>query len=220
MGAKLDLKGQRFGRLTVIKFHHSDEKDRYWECKCDCGNIILCTTRRLRSNNTKSCGCLQKETASKNSKESAKYGGESSSQYQRLFRIYRAMIHRCYNKNDSCYNYYGGRGVSVCDEWKNDYFTFKKWALDNGYNDKLTIDRLDHNGNYEPNNCKWATWTEQQNNKSNNKYLTYKGETKTLAQWCRELNLNYARTKARLNTCDISVEDAFELPKYKKTVEV
>lgn len=216
----LDLVGQNFGRLTVIRFHHSDEKNRYWECKCSCGNTILCTTGRLRSGNTRSCGCLRKETSIKNGIKNVKYDGEAKGKYKRLLRIYYAMLHRCYNKNDSCYHHYGGRGISVCDEWKNDYFTFKKWALDNGYNDNLTIDRLDHNGNYEPNNCKWATWTEQQNNKSNNKYLTYKGETKTLAQWCRELNLNYARTKARLNTCNMSVEDAFELPKYKKTVEV
>lgn len=123
------------------------------------------------------------------------------------------MCYRCYNKIDESYINYGGRGIKVCDEWLNDYFSFRNWAIDNGYSDNLSIDRIDVNGNYEPSNCRWATDKEQGNNKRNNKMIEYKGEVKTLSEWCDELGLEYFRTKARLNTCNMTPEQAFELPK-------
>ena len=99
------------------------------------------------------------------------------------------MKQRCYNKNDMHYNEYGSRGIVVCDEWKHDFMNFYNWAIENGYKENLTIDRIDVNGNYEPSNCKWSTTKQQNCNKRNNIYLTYKGKTQTIAQWCNELKL-------------------------------
>lgn len=135
--------------------------------------------------------------------------------YKRLYTIYSGMKNRCYTKSHKKYNLYGGRGICICDEWLNSFKEFKDWTLANGYSDELTIDRIDYNGNYEPSNCRWVTMKEQPNNTSKNKYLTYKGRTQTLSQWCDELNLDYFRTKARLNTCHMTVEQAFELPKQQ-----
>lgn len=108
----------------------------------------------------------------------------------RLYRIFDHMKQRCYNKNNNRYKHYGGRGIVVCDEWNSDFDVFYNWAYENGYDDTLTIDRIDVNGNYEPSNCRWITNLEQQNNKRNNVLLTYNGKTQTMAQWARELNIN------------------------------
>ena len=132
-----------------------------------------------------------------------------------MLRIWRAMLHRCYKETDEHYDYYGGRGIKVCDDW-HDFETFQKWALANGYADNLTVDRLDGNKDYCPENCSWATMTVQNNHKSDTKWLTYKGKTQSLSDWCRELGLDYFRIKARLNSLGWSVEDAFEYGKYKK----
>lgn len=142
--------------------------------------------------------------------------------HSRLNRIFRNMKNRCYNPKDSHYKFYGAKGIIVCNEWNNreivteennstkGYLAFKEWALENGYKDNLTIDRIDVNKNYSPANCRWITIKEQNNNKTNNHYITYKGETKTLRQWCDTLNLNYWRVKSRLNMLHWSTEKAFE----------
>lgn len=209
-----DLTGQKFGRLTVIKFIGSSKKGRLWECECDCAehNHIIVPTGRLTSGNTKSCGCLHKEQLIARNIFNKKWDIKN----QRIYNIWRAIIHRCYSTNDKQYRYYGGKNIKVCTEWLNNYELFQLWALENGYADDLTIDRIDSNKDYCPENCRWATLKEQANNKSNNKFIEYMGEIKTLAQWCEILGLNYHRTKARLNTCHWSVEDAFNLFKYKK----
>lgn len=123
------------------------------------------------------------------------------------------MLNRCEHTNNKNYNLYGGRRIKVCAEWHK-WETFRDWALDNGYKYGLTIDRIDRNGNYEPSNCRWVTMDVQANNKSNNKYITYQGRTQSLAVWCRELELDYFRTKARFNSCGMTPEQVFELPRY------
>lgn len=123
------------------------------------------------------------------------------------------MLNRCEHTNNKNYNLYGGRRIKVCAEWHK-WETFRDWALDNGYKYGLTIDRIDRNGNYEPSNCRWVTMDVQVNNKSNNKYITYQGRTQSLADWCRELELDYFRTKARFNSCGMTPEQVFELPRY------
>ena len=107
----------------------------------------------------------------------------------RLYRTYASMKRRCYNKNVKDYKNYGGRGVRVCDEWTQDFMNFYNWAINNGYNDNLTIDRINVNGNYEPNNCRWITMKQQENNRRNNVNLTYNGITKTITQWGQSLNI-------------------------------
>ena len=207
----IDLTGQKFGRLTVVRFDHKENGRKYYLCQCDCGNFKIVSNHSLKSGNTKSCGCLHKEILTQRNKDNRIHHPEN----ERLLRIWRAMLHRCYKETDEHYDYYGGRGIKVCDDW-HDFETFQKWALANGYADNLTIDRLDGNKDYCPENCSWATMTVQNNHKSDTKWLTYKGKTQSLSDWCRELGLDYVRTKARLNSLGWSVEDAFEYGKYKK----
>ena len=159
------LEGQKFGRLTVIKRSGSDTKGKnaMWECKCDCGNTTLVTTSHLTSKHTQSCGCLKKETV--NDGQFKKTHGQSNT---RLYRIRVGMINRCYNEKNKKYHIYGGRGIAVCEEWLNSFDAFYKWAMSHSYNDNLTIDRINGDGNYEPLNCRWSTYSEQ--NKNRRKY--------------------------------------------------
>ena len=210
----IDLTGQKFGRLTVIRFDHSQNGKKYYLCQCDCGNLKTVSSHSLKSGNTKSCGCLHKEILTQRNKENRIHHPTS----ERLLRIWRAMLHRCYKETDEHYDYYGGRGIKVCDDWR-DFENFQNWALANGYTDDLTIDRVDGDKDYCPENCSWTTMTVQNNHKSDTKWLTYKGKTQSLSDWCRELGLDYFRTKARLNSLGWSVEDAFEYGKYKKESE-
>lgn len=136
---------------------------------------------------------------------------EEGKKYNRIRRIWYGMISRCTSMKDKSYYRYGGRGIRVCDEWLNSFEAFESWALANGYRDDLTIDRIDNNGNYEPSNCRWADSITQANNTSKNLYITYKGRTQTLAQWVRELDLDYEVTYHRLDE-GWTIEDAFEKP--------
>lgn len=136
----------------------------------------------------------------------------------RLYYVWKNMKNRCYNKNNKRFTRYGARGVIVCEEWKNNYLAFKEWAIANGYADNLTIDRIDNNGNYEPANCQWTTEKNQANNRSTNHYVTYKGETLSLTEWCEKLNIGYEVTKRRLAR-GWNIDRAFETPvqiHYKK----
>lgn len=166
----IDLTGQRFGRLTVVKkigIKNAGQRGSksVWLCKCDCGNEKEVLRNSLISGNTKSCGCLGVETKKL---MHLKHGMAK----KRLWKIWTGIRDRCNNPNNSSYHYYGGRGISVCDEW-NDFEKFMIWSISNGYDDTLTIDRIDTNGNYEPSNCKWSTRKEQTRNRNITKKVTY-----------------------------------------------
>lgn len=199
-----DLSGKNFGRLTVIKFLRIEKHRAIWLCKCECGNLTEVTTSRLTSGNTKSCGCLQKECAIESHKTHGQY-------QSRLYRIWGSMKRRCYNKNYKRYKDYGSRGIVVCQEWLEDFMSFYNWAMDNGYRDDLTIDRIDNNKGYSPNNCRFATPKQQARNRRNNINFTINGETHCLSEWCKILGLSYNTVHARVTYLNWSIENALEL---------
>ncbi len=186
MGKIKDISGQKFGRLSAIKYAYTDKRHTaIWQCKCDCGNIVEVRGDALRNGTIRSCGCLQEDRL----KEALTKHGQSRS---KLYKVYHSMKGRCYNKNSREYHNYGARGIAVCNEWLSSYETFYDWAIENGYRENLTIDRIDVNTGYEPDNCRWVNNKTQQNNKRNNIYLTYNNKTQTLMQWANELNLTYS----------------------------
>lgn len=197
MGKFIDLTGQKFGRLTVIKrLLNNKYHCAMWECKCDCDNIVKISSNSLRSKNTKSCGCLQKERAKQT-------GFKNKRNIPNKIRntLYR-MKTRCYNCKSSKYKYYGGRGIKICSEWldkENGMMSFYNWAIQNNYKDGLTIDRIDVNGNYEPNNCRWVTMKEQANNKRNTRFITYNGECHTITDWAKNTGIPLSILRDRAN---------------------
>lgn len=161
MPGALDLTQQQFGRLTAIRRVGSKQGGALWLCRCSCGNFTEVTARSLRSGNTRSCGCIHKEQLVRRNRASAKHG---YSDKERLYNIWHAMRQRCYDPNRKDYPNYGGRGISVCFEW-GDYEAFRSWAMANGYADHLSIDRIDVNGNYCPENCRWVDAKTQARNR-------------------------------------------------------
>ena len=203
------LSGQKFGKLT-IESAYREKTYIICNCVCDCGTRKKVRYGNLSNGHTKTCGNHVKETAHRTH-------GLSKS---RLARIYNKMKNRCTNPKDDAYKFYGLKGVMVCDEWANNPEIFYRWALLNGYTDSLTLDRIDVNGNYEPNNCRWIPFHEQCLNRSSNVYLEYNGERKTKSQWAEELNLNRRTIDARLKL-GWSVEDTLTKPvKAHKPYEV
>ena len=189
--------GERYGRLMVDHLHcyGGNGKKPLWACKCDCGGIAYVSRQDLLRGHTKSCGCLRVETQKDTSNKHRTHGMKKT----RLYRIYVGMKTRCLNANDKTYKDYGGRGITIAAEWlgENGFINFKEWAVANGYSEKLTLDRIDVNGNYEPCNCRWVTMKVQERNRRDNCYITYKDETKTLSEWCEIFNIPYARTRER-----------------------
>ena len=178
-----NLENQRFGKLVAK--HRTNKKSKsgcyFWECLCDCGNTTLVNVNNLKNGHTKSCGCTKK----------------MKEKNPRLYSIWRHMKSRCYT-NSSANKYYCLKGIKVCKEWKNDFISFYEWAMKNGYQNNLTIDRINNEGNYEPNNCRWVTYKEQANNRTNNYLLTYNGETHTIAEWADIMHINYWTLRSRI----------------------
>lgn len=187
-----DLSGNRYGRLTVNKVSYKGKRGVYWECLCDCGNTKNVCSVELKTGKTKSCGCLMDETRKRTDNKFSTHGMSRT----RLYSEWKSMINRCSIKYHNKELYYD-RGITVCDEWKNGFEIFRDWALENGYNDTLTLDRIDNNKGYSPGNCRWVTIKEQQNNRRNNVLFTINGETKTMKQWSEYFNVPYGTVKAR-----------------------
>lgn len=178
--------GKRFGRLLVIEEFGVDSRGEFqWVCRCDCGNVTHPIKGSvLRTGKSQSCGCLEKEL------KSARSSTHRKSQ-TRLYNIWSCMKGRCFSKGHPAFSSYGGRGIAVCDEWKNNFQAFYDWAMSNGYSDELTIDRIDVNGDYCPENCRWISISEQQHNKRCNVVIAFNGESHTLKQWSEITGINY-----------------------------
>jgi len=199
-----NLVGKHFGRLIVLQYsHRSDNGLHYWLCQCECGSVAKVHSKCLSGGLTKSCGCLQKECRAAGRRT---HGMSSSKEY----RIWRGMIRRCVESKAVNYKRYGGRGITVCKRWR----SFEVFYADMGPipSKKHTIERKDTNGNYEPNNCYWATMKEQQRNKSTNHLITFKGETKPVVQWADDLGLTPSALYNRLNKNKWSVAKALTTP--------
>ncbi len=188
--------GKRFGYLTVVSFagiHTSPggTKRKMWKCRCDCGKEVVVAINNLKTGAQKSCGCWKRKHLIKmNTKHNGAVGGHE----ERLYQIWKGMNYRCGNSNDGHYAYYGGKGIIVCEEWR-DYSRFREWAYNNGYDDsanfgECTLDRIDNNGNYEPSNCRWVDRITQANNTSRNRYVQFEGKTLTIAEFARVMNIS------------------------------
>lgn len=198
-----DLTGQRFGKLTVIERAENKGKQTMWLCRCDCGNFCKVSGGNLKSRDRRGCGCIRGKTI--------KHGMITNC----LYNIWCKMKTRCYNKNDKYYRYYGGRGIIVCEEWKNDFVPFYNWAIANGYKEeklpngknKWTIDRIDNNGNYEPTNCRWVDIKTQCYNRRTNIVATINNESKYMYDWAEISGISiktlYARYKKGIRGKDL-----------------
>jgi len=193
MAKKLELTGQRFSRLTVISFSDVTNQATYWICKCDCGNITRVAGTHLKTGHTTSCGCFYKETR----KGKLTHGQKNSTEYN----SWNQMKGRCYNPNLKEYKHYGGRGITVCDRWIN---SFENFFADMGKKPtpKHTLDRYPNNesGNYEPSNCRWATWEQQNRNKRWNHWLEANGEKMIITDWQNKLKIDRHTILKRLKT--------------------
>lgn len=220
-GSKLqDLTGQKFGRWNVLE--KTDRKSvsvSYWKCVCECGTVREVLANQLKSGRSKSCGCYSREEKSARFTEMNKKTKVTHGYYgTRLYSIWSSMKARCETKTNGSYKNYGAKGIKVCEPWR-DFSIFKDWALSNGYEDSLTIERMDIKGNYEPSNCKWVTMKEQQNNRSNTTFVMYNNESKPISAWCDELGLDYELISGRYRN-GIKPPRLFydgDLRKYKKT---
>lgn len=193
-----DITGNVYGSLTVIKFDYIKNHRTYWICKCVCGNHRSVYLRNIKRQFT-TCYCKRMKSRYRESVAKTKE-----------YYVWLHIKSRCYNENDKGYKNYGARGIIVCDEWLK---SFSRFLLDMGIAPSKThsVDRIDNSGNYQPDNCRWATATEQQNNTRRNKLIEYNNQIKTLPNWCRDLNLSYATVRHRLFV-GWSVDDAFSYP--------
>lgn len=207
----VDISGEKYGRLTPL---YRVDNDKYghtsWMCKCDCGAMKVVSTNDMRTGKSRSCGCLEKENR-------GLFGTRSKRTHQmkgtRLYRIWQGAKNRALNQNDKHWPDYGGRGITICDEWKTSFEAFRDWALANGYKEDLTIDRIDVNGNYCPENCRWVPQAEQQRNKRNNRYYTYNGKTQLIPAWAKEFGVTDSTIRSRIRRGEKPEKVFFELSK-------
>lgn len=182
-----------------------------WNCVCDCGAHKTVTANSLRKGVSKSCGCYSTEvksvrTAERNRRAAARNGASK----EPLFHVWNAIRHRCYFETDEFYPIYGGRGISMCSEWKESYLGFKEWALNSGWRHGLSIDRIDNNGPYSPKNCRWATAKEQANNRRSNRLFSAYGETLNIKQWSERFGVPYNKLRYRLVQKGLTVPNALK----------
>ena len=191
----------KFGEWTVVERAEDRIQPKgyhmtMWHCRCSCGNERDVYANSLTTGRSTSCGCKAKETAKKTAKKNFTTHGQTNT---RLYQIWAGMHKRCENCNASNYSDYGGRGISVCDEW-NDFVPFHDWAMANGYTEELSIDRINVDLNYTPENCRWVGSVAQANNRRSSRYYEYNGETHTISEWSKILNIPYKKLWKHINS--------------------
>ena len=196
-----DLSGMKFSRWNVIcrvedKVSKGGTHYTQYRCVCDCGVTRDVIATSLTSGRSKSCGCLGRETSRLVCGNNFRIHGETKT---RLYQIYAGMKKRCLSQNAYNFTNYGGRGISICEQWLNSWEAFREWAYSNGYSDELSIDRIDVNGDYTPDNCRWVGRVAQANNRRSSRYITYNNETHTLAEWANILDIPYKRLHKWIN---------------------
>ena len=203
---RIDLTGKRFGMLVVTGLVDCKSKKRLkWRCICDCGKSCSVLGESLRSGNTKSCGCRVRQVLLD---ANTKHGKANT----KLYGVWCSMKSRCYNEKSSSYVNYGKRGITICDEWKNDFAAFYDWAVQNGYSDGLSIDRIDFDGNYEPKNCRWSDSKEQANNRRSSRLLSLNGQVHSVSEWSRITGIKTSTLYMRLNKYGWNVEKTLCTP--------
>ena len=192
MGKFIEIQpGTKYGRLTVLERAGSDNHGALWRCRCECGNISVVRGNALRSGRTVSCGCYRLERCI----EVVSTHGQSKS---KLSKVWSGMKWRCYDPNSPVYQHYGGRGITVCDEWRTSFENFQNWAMKNGYREGLSIDRIDNDGPYGPENCRWVGHEVQMNNTRRNHFIEYGGEVHTVSEWAHILGVSVGCLFSRL----------------------
>jgi hypothetical protein len=205
----IDITGNKYNRLTVIKrIGTSNNGQVRWLCQCDCGNYTEVSGGNLKNGSVKSCGCIVTE----NNKKRATHNMTNT----RLYYIWCDIKNRCTNQNLECYKNYGGRGIEVCNEWKNNFLNFYNWAMQNDYQKNLTIDRINNDGNYEPNNCRWVTMQKQSYNRRDSYMITINNKTKCLAEWCKIYKIPYLTVYMRITKRGMKPYDALTKPIKEK----
>lgn len=201
----LDITGKKYKMLIAIEFDHMQGERAYWKFQCDCGNIIVARADAVKFGKIHSCGCYQRKLL-----DEGGYTKTHGMTHSIIYDRWQGMIDRCYRKTDKAYYNYGARGICVCDEWRHVFQNFYDWAMKNGYSDELTLDRIDVNGNYCPENCRFISVKEQCRNKRTNVYLAINGETKCVTEWCEIFNFPrhtvYRRLKKNPNA---TIEELF-----------
>ena len=197
--------GKTYNCLTIQNVYRKG-KYVYALCKCSCGNQKEILLDNIVREKQKSCGCLAKYLLKQGLR--LKHGLSKHP----LHNTWDKIKARCYNSKDGAYIYYGGRGIKMCDEWKNSFKNFYDWAINNGYNKNLSIDRINNNSNYCPDNCRWTTAKEQANNRRSNHLITYKNRTQNILAWSKEKNVPYNTLLARINRYSWTIEKALETP--------
>lgn len=193
-----DLTGKKFGKLTVLSYAFSDKhRVSHYLCECECGNKKIISGQSLSKGLTKSCGCIKKSKKSDNKLK--KRDRSKWASYDRIYRIWYAIKYRCYYQNSTIYKKYGAKGITMCEEWKNDFQCFKQWALENGYKENLTIDRIDNSKGYSPDNCRFVDYYVQNNNRNTVHKITINNETHSISEWARIYNIPRSTIYHRLD---------------------
>ena len=207
-GRFIDMSGLAFGQWTVLDYVGGSK----WKCLCSCGKMAIVVGATLRNGTSTKCRSCARAESNRITKIGNKNNVSHGKSNTRIYRIWGGIISRCENSHDTGYKDYGGRGIHMCAEWRTDFLSFERWALANGYTDQLSIDRINVDGAYEPTNCRWVTIQEQSNNKTTSRFLIFRGEKKTIAQWAEITQIPRNTIKNRIDRYGWTIERALTVP--------